>query len=687
MFAELIRLRYRCNSWLDYLKTMLSLIDTSTIYFTGPGIIDSLARTFSPSSFQEHYIVAHINYMGCEIMNFAFVIKVSEIQYPIHPYSGANLTNGFAQGLAVESSGAFSPADGVDWGYNFNAGRYQDSITFARDDSTLIVLYSVPGVTSGYIVAYDPCGAVWATNFQCNGVGGYVENLQYDRANHLLYAAGAVDGPIQIINSDGLTAPTTSTNTPSPITLNSAYSEKGFISKLDGLTGQVEWVFLGGDVTSEVNRFHGLSLQDSTLGAIGEFVGNFSASYNTLTPLISNGASEDVVYLFIDTLGLPLECNYFGTDDDDHGDAIDITYIDYGGDGYISDLEFYLTGDVDAGTTGNAVFSTFTLSPPPLISGAGIDLFMARGTYQPATGDIVERELITVYGFGDDHGMDIMATDPMLNGNGPNDIMVCGKFEDTLRFSDPIWINTSNTPINYDGFVISTALDFKHNWATAEGTIVNTGESVDAMSMYDGNVFATGKSQGQPTTTLLTRFTFMATGLTRVFTSQFTPGGVLVANEEAKANAIGVNEGTDICIIDTTLLNTGYIGTAVNTGIAFNNSVLSTTGGNNEVFIARTEPVANAYYKDLRSPSRVEDKTGFAVQLFPNPNDGSFTLIFSDAFSGEVSIVNGFGQMVMRKGVNKQSQVRVTSSLASGIYFVRVIGFGINKMMPMVITE
>jgi len=466
--------------------------------------------------------------------------------------------------------------------------------------------------------------------------------------------------------------------------LNAAYSEKGFIARLNGLTGQVEWIFLGGDVSTEVNRFHGLSLQDSTLGAIGEFDGSYTASYNTLSPLLSAGSSEDVIYLFIDTLGLPLECNYFGTDDDDHGDAIDITYIDYGGDGYISDLEFYLTGDLDAGT-GNVITNTFTLSPPTLLNGAGIDLFMARGTYQPATGNIVERELITVYGFENDHGMDIMATDPMLNGNGPNDIMVCGKFEDTLRFSDPIWINTSNTPINYDGFVISTALDFKHNWATAEGTIVNTNESVDALFMYDDNVFATGKFEGTPPTPLLAGLS-QVPSRTGIFTTQFSPGGVLVANEEATPIPGGVNEGTDICLIDTTLLSTGYIGIGLNGVINFNNVVQATTG-NNEVFIARTDAVANSYYKNLNSPKGEEIDFEKSVVLFPNPNEGSFTLKFSDEFSGKIAIVNRLGQIILRKEVNNQAQVHVTSSLSTGIYFVSVIGNGINEIMPMVILE
>lgn len=71
-------------------------------------------------------------------------------------------------------------------------------------------------------------------------------------------------------------------------------------------------------------------------------------------------------------------------------------------------------------------------------------------------------------------------------------------------------------------------------------------------------------------------------------------------------------------------------------------------------------------------------ETGNQINLYPNPNNGSFTLAVNEesliADGVKIEIINIFGQVVYRKSLIKNQQQIHLNNHASGIYTIRVIG-------------
>ncbi|MEY4904872.1 MAG: hypothetical protein RLZZ292_2687 [Bacteroidota bacterium] len=69
------------------------------------------------------------------------------------------------------------------------------------------------------------------------------------------------------------------------------------------------------------------------------------------------------------------------------------------------------------------------------------------------------------------------------------------------------------------------------------------------------------------------------------------------------------------------------------------------------------------------------------INLFPNPNNGTFTILFEDETFHNVSIFNQFGKKVFQKNVFETKHLLEINDLSNGIYFVKVDGYGVKKMV------
>ena len=79
----------------------------------------------------------------------------------------------------------------------------------------------------------------------------------------------------------------------------------------------------------------------------------------------------------------------------------------------------------------------------------------------------------------------------------------------------------------------------------------------------------------------------------------------------------------------------------------------------------------NAIYLLNCTTGLEENNNNLAVQIFPNPTNGVFTL---QNASGTISIQNIMGELVFSTLINSTNETINISSLANGVYFVNVNG-------------
>ena len=72
------------------------------------------------------------------------------------------------------------------------------------------------------------------------------------------------------------------------------------------------------------------------------------------------------------------------------------------------------------------------------------------------------------------------------------------------------------------------------------------------------------------------------------------------------------------------------------------------------------------------------------LRLFPNPNNGSFTVELSNnVMEGDLQIYSITGKLLQSVNVNSKKQVIDATDLANGIYFIRLQ----NEVIRFVITQ
>jgi hypothetical protein len=89
---------------------------------------------------------------------------------------------------------------------------------------------------------------------------------------------------------------------------------------------------------------------------------------------------------------------------------------------------------------------------------------------------------------------------------------------------------------------------------------------------------------------------------------------------------------------------------------------------NEKAFIARLN------INGLATGTTEVEKDEAKVTLFPNPNNGNFTLLFNEGLSGkkEIMIMSEMGQVIQSRSTSDDRVQISSTNLASGIYFVRV---------------
>lgn len=93
---------------------------------------------------------------------------------------------------------------------------------------------------------------------------------------------------------------------------------------------------------------------------------------------------------------------------------------------------------------------------------------------------------------------------------------------------------------------------------------------------------------------------------------------------------------------------------------------------------------------DLSTLVGIKDKTNedIGIDLFPSPNNGSFTISLSQKNVNEVlnlEIVDVMGRKVFAKSLSRQTSYRITLDLPSGLYFAKIKGQKVSSVKSFVI--
>jgi hypothetical protein len=83
--------------------------------------------------------------------------------------------------------------------------------------------------------------------------------------------------------------------------------------------------------------------------------------------------------------------------------------------------------------------------------------------------------------------------------------------------------------------------------------------------------------------------------------------------------------------------------------------------------------------------ANIDNNTIAAVQVYPNPSNGVFTVSNNDAIEATVSVVDVIGRVVfVAAPSNENIQVDLSQELP-GIYFVQVVRAGITTVEKVII--
>jgi hypothetical protein len=313
---------------------------------------------------------------------------------------------------------------------------------------------------------------------------------------------------------------------------------------------------------------------------------------------------------------------------------------------------------------------------------SGTDVILWHYTIPHSTGVMTLEQWRVFEGDDDDHGLDvkIMGIQDIF-GHAPNEVVFCGQFESEIDTSDAGVGNMMPALAGaggIDGFIGTCDYNLGNiGWFNAEGSVLGQNESVDALAFdtTSESVYAVGKFERTASATLLASGSLAMSGptLTGLFTLQFQPDGTFIDASQADPNNTGVNEHTDVAIVDTSCITTGVMAVPSGFRIDFNNAVPTNTG-NHEVFIARFDAGNNGFYKKGKNLATSYNLS--LATLFPNPNKGEFTLKFEQKFSGKISLYNSLGQLLSEQFETGTQFPFVIHNPVQGIYFLRAEGMG-----------
>jgi hypothetical protein len=715
-----------------------------TVNIIGPGITDPTTGEFDPSiaGIGVHTIILELDYYGCL---YEFTIAEVEVYadelYPRQPtVSPGDWSEGLAAEGVTDQELASMLAQGSElFGeeLSYLAGRFINEIEFERfnDPTDPITLTAQGGGEAGYIVAYGPCGAYWALRIDAAGAD-YIESLKItsefinaDQIITWLYAAGGVDGTATGVfeiehSEDPLLVPTAAVNGTYPINTGAVtYNEKGVVMRIHPLTGEVDWVYLGGDNPANENRFHGLATIDDLVAAVGEWSTSYHDPVNTVTT--ANYGGFDPFFVVLQDNGTfaqhsilnPTNPDGFGTPNDDRGDAIDVTST---ADGPL----FYMAGEFDfaGGGVANSLNQNFIglagglIAPPVTTPTAQTDVFVSAHQFELAI-NAIEDELLKVYNDvvgspGPDRVNDIRlassgGTLPSV-AFGNNQVFICGSFEDDFTHD---FATMTSWPGASDIFIGSLELNLSDNWFSHEGSgNFFAEESANALEIIgnDVAVYGTRTSGGGLTSilypggfagtgTLNAYFPTVTAGQNEIFASVFSPTGLAFEFNATDPTDIGLHAGNDITSVSSN--NTRVAGTIVipnasnlvefSDQMAVTHHSLVGPSGLRDAYLGRLElGVGLGYYKNNDYSQNLEsqfDQDSF-LRVYPNPSSSGFTLELIEPIPYTLSVYDGTGRRVLVERVDQVESYHFGESLGAGIYLLEVQSLNESMNLRLVVN-
>lgn len=117
--------------------------------------------------------------------------------------------------------------------------------------------------------------------------------------------------------------------------------------------------------------------------------------------------------------------------------------------------------------------------------------------------------------------------------------------------------------------------------------------------------------------------------------------------------------------------NVGYIDLQINPNLVINSCVIPNSKSVNGIVENRSNGILPSIYK---------------LNLYPNPTDGVFNLVFEgvkvDNF--EITIYDIFGKLIYKTLTNSNETIIDISSFANGVYFVKITSGIINKSLKLI---
>lgn len=227
--------------------------------------------------------------------------------------------------------------------------------------------------------------------------------------------------------------------------------------------------------------------------------------------------------------------------------------------------------------------------------------------------------------------------------DAPGNVYVKGMFTDTVDFNPGVGIYTLTGPSTGSGTanVFISKLDSSGNFIWAKklggesaGTAFGKSITVD----ISGNVFSTGFFTGtadfDPGTGV---FNLIALGSSSTYVSKLDSSGTFVW-----AKGFGQSVGFSLALVPTSnddiYISGIYIGT-----VDFNPEAgiyNLTSAGSNDIYIVKI--------KDLNTDVKKENKSSFNLNIYPNPNNGNYTLTFNALEKGtyKIDLINQIGQRI-----------------------------------------
>ena len=500
------------------------------------------------------------------------------------------------------------------------------------------------------------------------------------------------------------------TNTTNGFTINGAatgFVEKGIVMQIEPLTGDVLWVYVGGNGAAEENRFHDLAVHTEHLGVVGER----STTFNGFGGL--NGTKDAFVVVldmnngnFMET-SLSNGAGTFGTTGDDFGNAIDLLV-----DG--NNLLFYVAGTFEGTST---VVHGFTNSIPfanPLPTPLGQkDIFLSIHSFNMISYAMNDDLIRVYYSNGDEDVYDIelavnelgFALPPTDFGN--NSVFICGTFDDDLSvdFSGTGVTMTTSGVSDYDIFIGATDFFLQDQWFTHEGSDQGAIEAARSLDILGTDVFVSGERQrglfptitsnrwnsGTPIAGTFSPFPpnpMLVLNGTEVFAIQFDPFGGFIDGNFTIPQATGPNHGHDVTVSSNLLVTAGTIGIPFNNTMEFQNSALSThksaiqNSNTLSAYLGRLTLSSMGYYKKGEDVFTEDEVINSDCMAFPNPNSGLFSLQFSSEISGIFYLFNSMGGIVFQKSIDRPiKQLDVNLELSNGLYYYEIQGVCAGKMV------